>query len=176
MNSKESDMKSILHVKFLGPWIPNFFICFVSTEWPQTELKESGIKSTLHMDLLWLWLNFKVPQIFQFSNFGKSPKHLYSVMTALFIIKCYENWVSSGLENLNIGNFAKSTKWPQSELKESDMKSTLHEVPRTTSAKFSSISLYDESFSGYCTLYDFSLTPMLKFQSVLFFGRSPKYL
>ena len=68
-------------------------------------------------------------------KFGRWPEKVSPVYMLKVLLKKKkkrkekENRHSSSVlkqGNLNIGNFAKFTEWPQTELKESDMKGTLH--------------------------------------------------
>ncbi len=72
------------------------------------------------------------PQSVVFLKFGRwQKKHTcISPITILsllyFWLKLDETVGAVAVWNLNIGNFAKCTEWSQTELKESDIRSTLH--------------------------------------------------
>ncbi len=104
-------------------------------------------------------------------------------MTNILTIKFGWNQMKIGrgvvsFENSKIGNFAKCTEWPQTKLKESDIKGTLHmctvalRLPNFRPFRFT-ISRFQDI--AHFTIFPF--TPMLKFQSATkFFGRSAKHL
>ena len=65
---------------------------------------------------------------------------------------------------------------PQTKLKESDMKSTLH-IIQYMGLQYSSVSLCVQLFSWYAYVRNFPLTPMLKFKSATKnFKASPKVI
>ena len=69
-------------------------------------------------------------KIFKFWQITKNSYSLNSLMTNMLTMNLDWNWMKTrgaeAFENLNIGNFAKCTEWPQTKLKKSGIKNTLH--------------------------------------------------
>ncbi len=139
----------------------------------------------IHMPWSCVNKNFKVPYNFKFLadhqklSYPIFPHNQHTYTESLLEIG-WKLGERLSFENRKIGNFVKCTEWPQTQLKESGIKSTLlmcTVVPRVQNCH--PFLLYDQPFSRYCTFYHFLIDSHVKISKCYNFfilGRSPKRL
>ncbi len=141
-------MKTVEGVVFRKLWNRKFVKC---TQWPQTKLKDLGIKGTLHICTV-------VPRVPNFCPFNSMISHFWDAQGQKYQKACYIHlraptfrpfhstmscfWVTCQF-------LEKCSEWPQMTLTWSMSKIPTCMLHTPQGPKFSSVSLHDKPFLSY---------------------------